>query len=359
MKKVVFRLISILFIFIFSTQITEAKDTLRLGFFETPPFVMKSDKGLDGVSYWLWNKINEDNSFTSEFIKAPLDTLIEELAKNNLDISLTPLTITSERNERIDFSTPYYISNSSILVLQQSFLENSLQFILSFFSVRLIKVVGALFAVILFFGFLVWLFERKEDTDQFTNNRKGIWNGVWWSAVTMTTVGYGDKSPTSIGGRIVALIWMFTAIIIISGFTASIASSLTVNQTSWDQSHISELKHKKLGTVNQSATSNWLTKNFFRQVVRYDQISDAIIALENGDIDAIAYDEPTLQRIALHENNYTLELLPIKYNTQMLAFGFSEKLPLKTKKFINDRIISIIESYEWKVALTEYELNKD
>ena len=243
MKTASFRLLSTFLLILVSLQITQANKSLRLGYFETPPFVIKSGENLEGVSYWLWNKINFDHTFSPEYIETPLDTMIEGLANNSLDISLTPLTITSARNKKIDFSTPYYISNSSILVLQQSFLENSAQFILSFFSIKLIKVLSALFGIILFFGFLVWLFERKENTEQFSNNRKGIWNGIWWSAVTMTTVGYGDKSPTTIGGRIVALIWMFTAIIIISGFTASIASSLTVNQTNWNQSHISEFKH--------------------------------------------------------------------------------------------------------------------
>ncbi|MGO2102628.1 MAG: ion channel [Psychroflexus halocasei] len=44
----------------------------------------------------------------------------------------------------------------------------------------------------------------------------------------MTTVGYGDKSPLSLGGRIVGLIWMFMAVIILSSLTAGIASALTV-----------------------------------------------------------------------------------------------------------------------------------
>jgi polar amino acid transport system substrate-binding protein len=358
MKTASFRLIGIFFFLATSIQFTQAKQTLRLGFFDTTPFVMQSDKNLEGVSYWLWNKINFDHTFTSEFIETPFDNLIEGLANNELDISLTPLTITSERNKKIDFSTPYYISNSGILVLQHSFLENSAQFILSFFSIKLVKVLSALFSIILFFGFLVWLFERKENTEQFSNNRKGIWNGIWWSAVTMTTVGYGDKSPTTVGGRIVALIWMFTAIIIISGFTASIASSLTVNQTNWNQSHISEFKHKKLGTVKKSATASWLTQNFFRQVVRYEKVEDAIIALENGEIDAVAYDEPILQSIVLNKKKHILELLPIQFNTQMLAFGLSVKMPTKIKDLINKRIIAIIESYEWKVVLTEYKLNK-
>ncbi len=49
-------------------------------------------------------------------------------------------------------------------------------------------------------------------------------NAVWWSFVTLTTVGYGDISPTTLGGRIVAIIIMIMGIGILGLFTATIAS---------------------------------------------------------------------------------------------------------------------------------------
>lgn len=79
----------------------------------------------------------------------------------------------------------------------------------------------------------------------------------------MTTVGYGDKSLRSTGGRIVSLIWMFTAIIIISGFTAGIASSLTVSNISDSNSNMRDFKDKNLVTLENSATSEWLKNNFY------------------------------------------------------------------------------------------------
>ena len=72
--------------------------------------------------------------------------------------------------------------------------------------------------------------ERRHNHYQFVDLPVGgaCWT-LWWSAVTMTTVGYGDKAPkTSLGKKSIAIIWMFTAVII-SGFTATIASTLTVN----------------------------------------------------------------------------------------------------------------------------------
>ena len=49
-------------------------------------------------------------------------------------------------------------------------------------------------------------------------------DAFWWSVVTITTVGYGDMVPTTVGGRIVATCMMFLGIGFLGMFTASIAS---------------------------------------------------------------------------------------------------------------------------------------
>ena len=49
-------------------------------------------------------------------------------------------------------------------------------------------------------------------------------DALWWSVVTITTVGYGDMVPSSTGGRIVATCMMFLGIGFLGMFTANIAS---------------------------------------------------------------------------------------------------------------------------------------
>lgn len=49
-------------------------------------------------------------------------------------------------------------------------------------------------------------------------------DALWWSIVTLTTVGYGDISPVTTGGRVMAGIIMFLGIGLLGMFTASIAS---------------------------------------------------------------------------------------------------------------------------------------
>jgi hypothetical protein len=57
------------------------------------------------------------------------------------------------------------------------------------------------------------------------------WDSFWYSIVTITTVGYGDRYPVTVGGRITAMFIMFMGVGII-GALASILSSLLVGSPS-------------------------------------------------------------------------------------------------------------------------------
>ena len=65
---------------------------------------------------------------------------------------------------------------------------------------------------------LMWLI----DEDNFPNY--GI--ALWWAAQTVTTVGYGDVVPTSVAGRVVAGLVMFTGIALITVVSGALASGL-------------------------------------------------------------------------------------------------------------------------------------
>jgi voltage-gated potassium channel len=51
-----------------------------------------------------------------------------------------------------------------------------------------------------------------------------LWDGIWWAVTTITTVGYGDIYPKSVGGRLIAMVVMVVGIAVASVLTAAIAS---------------------------------------------------------------------------------------------------------------------------------------
>ena len=48
-------------------------------------------------------------------------------------------------------------------------------------------------------------------------------DALWWAIVTVTTVGFGDISPTSLGGRLIGAVLMLFGIGVLGMFTATIA----------------------------------------------------------------------------------------------------------------------------------------
>ena len=85
-----------------------------------------------------------------------------------------------------------------------------------------------------------------------------IENAFWWTIVTITTVGYGDYSPESLSGRILAIFLMLAGIGLVSTITGSISSIFTTRKihgcNCYGQKDISELHHTLTspGTVHQS-----------------------------------------------------------------------------------------------------------
>ena len=56
------------------------------------------------------------------------------------------------------------------------------------------------------------------------SNIKNFGDGLWWAITTVTTVGYGDRYPTTTEGRFLAVALMFMGISLVGVITASVAA---------------------------------------------------------------------------------------------------------------------------------------
>ncbi|MEI6807752.1 MAG: potassium channel family protein [bacterium] len=83
------------------------------------------------------------------------------------------------------------------------------------------------FATVALISFTVMIFSSVVilncETDP-ASNIKSANDALWWSVVTMATVGYGDKYPVTVGGRIVAAFLMVAGVGLFGTFTAYVAS---------------------------------------------------------------------------------------------------------------------------------------
>ncbi len=333
------------------TLLPAAPHKLVVGTREAPPFAMKdSDGQWTGLSIDLWRDVAERLELDYEWREVgDPEALIDGVADGSLDASIAAITVTAERARRVDFSQPYHNAGFGIVV-PKSANSGWWSTLGAFLSFDFLKVVGALTVVLLVAAFGVWLFERRANAEQFGGPPvHGLGAAFWWSAVTMTTVGYGDKAPRTFGGRLVALVWMFTSVIIISGFTAQITASLTVNRLDSDVRGPADLPRFTVATVASSAAQTYLDLNGVRTRISPEVIG-VFESVEQGKAAAGVYDAPILKYNLRGRSG--LQLLPGAFETRDYAVALPLQSPLR--KRLNIALLEVIQNDMWDLRLKRY-----
>ncbi|UCG55726.1 MAG: transporter substrate-binding domain-containing protein [Phycisphaerales bacterium] len=325
---------------------------LIVGTKSVAPFAMKNDEGAwEGISIDLWREIATALEVDYEFREHTLEDLLAGLRGGSLDVCVAALTVTAERERTIDFTHAFHNSGLGIATVRGHG-RGWLGLAQRFASWAFLKVVFALTAILFLAGTLVWLFEKRRNAEQFGGDApRGLGAAFWWSAVTMTTVGYGDKAPKTIGGRLVALVWMFTSVIIISGFTAAIASSLTVTQLQALVKGPQDLPKVRVGTVAASTSEEYLRRNHM-QFRPYEAALDGLDAVVAREIDVFVYDAPVLKYCAVRRFHGSVYVLPGTFERQYYAIGLQEGSPLREP--MNRVLVDRINAPQWKDVLYTY-----
>lgn len=69
----------------------------------------------------------------------------------------------------------------------------------------------------------IYYFENATQPDQF----KSVFHSLWWAVATLTTVGYGDIYPVTVGGRIFTFLVLMMGLGIVAVPTGLVASALS------------------------------------------------------------------------------------------------------------------------------------
>ncbi len=81
-----------------------------------PPFTMKSKEGqLMGYEVDLATLLAEAMNLRLQFIERPFSDLLPALEKGEIDVIMSGMTITPERNLKVTFAGPYMVSGKSVL----------------------------------------------------------------------------------------------------------------------------------------------------------------------------------------------------------------------------------------------------
>lgn len=202
---------------------------------------------------------------------------------------------------------------------------------------------------------VIWLVEKRHHTGHFKGGIHGIGSALWFAAVTMTTVGYGDKTPATLLGRIVAICWMFVGVLLVSAFTATVASSMSASRINDSIDHISDFQHLACGGLKGSETEA-LARRLGLNVSPFESLEDALRQLSDKRLQAVVADKISLcylQRQMARENPpVRFEVPHFSIRSSFLAIPVRDGHPDYDR--INQSLLKLTASPEWEHLLARW-----
>ena len=162
----------------------------------------------------------------------------------------------------------------------------------------------------------------------------------------MTTVGYGDKCPRKIIGRLIASVWMIIGIVWFAAFTATLTSSLTVSQIDPGQiKGLQDLSGKRVAVIKGTTSENFM-RYYNVTVMRTETLDDLIRSLKSGAADAVVYDAPALMYAA--KQDPSIQVVGKMFDEQKYGVVFPQHTQSPYEEIFDVGILEMIRSGEYE-----------
>jgi polar amino acid transport system substrate-binding protein len=311
--------------------------TLRVTTRVLEPLVVQRGESLSGFSIDVWNEVARRAGLKSEFvIVGSVKAMLDAVESGDAQVAVAAISMTPEREQRFDFSHMYLQSGLQIMtpIQQASWLDS----IGSVSWAHVLGVIAWVALLITIVAHVIWLIERGRNPEFPKQYLRGVGEGLWWAVVTVVTVGYGDRTPKRVLGRVVATIWMFAGIFLIAHLTATITSRLTVESLQGHINGLNDLPGKRVVTVQGTTADQYLSANGIVHL-NVAQISEAYAQVETGQADAVIYDAPVLNHYVNTLGKGKVRMVGVVFKAE--PYGIALRPDSPYRKAINQAILEI------------------
>lgn len=318
------------------------KKRIRVGIAEFPPLVMAEKGRFHGFEIDLWEAIAADLHLTFAYEKHPFQELLPLITQKKIDVALAGITITEEREKHMDFS---HATLNSGLLISVNANRNIPRFFKTLGSVfledKMVKSAAlGLFIFIVLVANLLWWFEKDAGTFS-ASYIPGLFEAMWFSVVTVSTVGFGDFFPHTWFGRIVTIGIIFGGAVGFGLVVAQVSAFLAVKHIKGDISSSRDLRGKTVATVAGSLSEQALHKTLAK-VVSVLEVKQAYQKLQNESVDAVVIDAPAAIYYEQMDQGNRVMTVGELFEKQRYGFALREGSPLR--EGVNRAILKLIES---------------
>lgn len=198
----------------------------------------------------------------------------------------------------------------------------------------------AVYCFILFvilFGHVIWWTEQGNDSfnDKYF---PGIFEGMYFTLVTVTTVGYGDYAPKLWKGRTAVSILILFGIIFFGWFLSQVTAipDYEPNIPSGER-----LAAFQVATKSKTTSHQYLKDMGVGSIKATNTIEEAYASLILGNSNAVVFDGPAVQYFKKYEGNSTVMYGPL---FKKESYGFLMKQGSPLKEDLDYALLTLIEN---------------
>ena len=333
----------------------DADAPVRVAVYDLAPYGSVDAGGLfSGVSVDLWRRVAEDLHLTYRLAAvAQMEDILTGLETGQFDVAIGAITITPERLARVDFSYPAHRSGVAVALPGRG---GPISAVVSYGNAvrQHTPLIGVTVVLLLLTATLMWSFERRRQAAAQSAELSvtTLFDGVYWAVVTMTTVGYGDKTPKTRAGRFIAVLWMLTSLGLISLVSTSMVSSMTAARLELGPlEHDTDLAGKRLAAVAYSSGAEYLDSRHLRYT-KYNNLQEALTALAGGEADAVVNSVGALQYMVSTRFYGVIAVPSGLLAPAYMAFALPLNSPMK--KPLDRAMVRVTASPAWQTVEANY-----
>lgn len=317
------------------------EDELTVSASVLPPCVITANGTLAGFAIELWSALAEEIKVEYSLTTQTLDVALEALEQAQADVVIGCISVTQEREKRLDFTHPIAEGGLQAVSLKQ-------QSVIPRFSKQSLLMLLFLLGLVVFFAHLMWLSERgfHAINDKYF---PGVIEAIWFSVVTMSTVGYGDIAPKKWFGRIIALLIILLGVTTFGLIVGQFAVEALKPHAKNPVESIQDLHTYQIGTKGNTATVDFLTQ-YGVESSEYATVEDAIAAMEADEVDIVVHDSVAIQ-YQTHKNTDYIQTGPT-FNPHYLGFALPEESELTEK--LNVALLKLHENGRYKTLFERW-----
>ncbi len=321
-------------------------------------FIQKDKEGKwTGPLIDFWTAVAGELKRPYVFKEMSLNTIITALRQGTVDVAATTMFVTSERERMFDLSTPFGEGHPAILTPYRIKHEHPwIEAIEIFLSWRTLKAILVLLVVLVFLGIVIWLIERKDNPEDFSQTSlRGIAAGIYWAGSILASGVCLGVNLKTVKGRFFGLLWMMVCALALSAFIASLTHSLTAQLKEPQPLDETDLRYMRLGIKKGSAQSQAMREMGVNYAF-FDTDENALNALLKGQIDGYLCPEARAYYFANRALSGQVSVYQTNLKGFLYAFGMPKESPLRRP--INMAILKLQENSTWESLLERYGLER-